>query len=463
MITRWLTYIRLFDFDVHHIPGKKNGAADALSRRGHAPEDSDSEEDVDDFFDAKLYNIYVDSGSDRVARVWLLEGEYSGSDLAIGQYLETLQKPVGIEDSEFKALKKKAAGFLVRDGYLFKRPRRSGAPPRRVVGTADQRQEILKALHDKIGHRGRNVTFQHITRRYQWKGMFEDIKEYIKTCERCQMRKKARFEEPLHPTWSTYVWEKLGLDVVYMPTTGDGYRFLVLARDDLSGWVEGRALKEKSSLEVATFIYEDLICRHGLPQKIVMDGGTENMDVTKSLLEHYGIQNLSISAYHPQSNGLVERGHAPVVNSLAKFAAGRAGDWVRFLPLALWADRVSVRASTGCSAFRLMYGQDGLLPVDFTVISWSLLNWDDVKTREDLIAARMRQLDEKELAEACAATELQHSRQTNKEYFDRVKRIRPEDRQLRIGDLVLLFNSAAENMRIRNKKLDDYWFGPYRV
>ena len=286
--------------------------------------------------------------------------------------------------------------------------------------------------------------------------MFEDISNYVKTCERCQVRKKARFEEPLHPTWSTYVWEKIGLDVVYMPVTEDGYGFLVLARDDLSGWVEGRALKKKSSLEVAAFIYEDLICRHGLPRKIVMDGGKENADITKSLLEHYGIQNIAISAYHPQSNGLVERGHAPVVNSLAKFATGRKGDWVRFLPLALWADRVTVRASTGYSAFRLMYGQDGLLPVDFTVISWNLLNWDDVRTREDLLAARMRQLNERELTEARAATELEHSRQMNKDYFDRAKRIRPKNRQLRIKDLVLLFNSTIKIMRIRNKKLNAY-------
>jgi hypothetical protein len=167
MIIRWLTYIRLFDFDVHHIPGKKNSAADALSRRGKAPEHSDSEKNVDNFFNSKLYNISADSGTDRVARVWLLEGEYAESDLAIGEYLESLRRPDGIGDMEFKALKKKAAGFLIQDGYLFKKSRRSGAPPRRVVSTAEQRHEIMRELHDKTGHRGRNATFQHINRRYQ--------------------------------------------------------------------------------------------------------------------------------------------------------------------------------------------------------------------------------------------------------------------------------------------------------
>ena len=57
MMTPWLAYIRLFDFDVKHIPGNKNGAGDALSRRGQSPHDyPDPEDDADDYFDAKLYH-----------------------------------------------------------------------------------------------------------------------------------------------------------------------------------------------------------------------------------------------------------------------------------------------------------------------------------------------------------------------------------------------------------------------
>jgi hypothetical protein len=54
MITRWLAYIRLFDFDVKHIPGSKNGAADDLSRRGKAPED-ESDSDPDEYFESDGY------------------------------------------------------------------------------------------------------------------------------------------------------------------------------------------------------------------------------------------------------------------------------------------------------------------------------------------------------------------------------------------------------------------------
>jgi len=97
MITRWLTYIRLFDFDVKHIAGNKNGGADALSRRGQASEDDPDDSDPDDYFESCLYNLRLEvqqsehGPQNHTARIWLLEGEYEGQDLILGRYLETLQ------------------------------------------------------------------------------------------------------------------------------------------------------------------------------------------------------------------------------------------------------------------------------------------------------------------------------------------------------------------------------------
>ena len=97
------------------------------------------------------------------------------------------------------------------------------------------------------------------------------------------------------------------------------------------------------------------------------------MDLTKDLLEHYRIKRTVVSAYHPQANGLVERGHDSIVNSLSKYSK-KVGEWVRHLPLALWADRVSVRRSTGYSAFEMVYGRECLLPVQFSLLSWSMVD-----------------------------------------------------------------------------------------
>lgn len=104
---------------------------------------------------------------------------------------------------------------------------------------------------------------------------------------------------------------------MHMPSA-EGYNHLVLAREDISGWVEGRSLRSTESRSVARFLYEDVICRYGICRYLVNDGGPKNRLWTEILMETYGIQNVRISAYYPQANGMVERGHQPVVDALSK-------------------------------------------------------------------------------------------------------------------------------------------------
>ena len=128
----------------------------------------------------------------------------------------------------------------------------------------------------------------------------------------------------------------------------------------------------------------------------------------KDPLEHYRIKRLDISTYHPQSNGLVECCHSAIINSLTKYSR-KSEDWVEYLPLALWADRVSIHHSTDYSAFKLLYGRDCLLQMEFSVASWSMVDWDQTQSRKDLIVARMEQLDQWNLELTQAAESLRNS------------------------------------------------------
>jgi hypothetical protein len=112
--------------------------------------------------------------------------------------------------------------------------------------------------------------------------------------------------------------------------------FIVFARDDLSGWVEGHGIRAADAKNVTKFIYEDVICWHGCPWRVVLDRGSENLNLMKGLLEHYRIQRTVVSAYHLQSNGPVEHGHDSIVNSLSKYYSKRPEEWAQYLPLTLW-------------------------------------------------------------------------------------------------------------------------------
>ena len=128
---------------------------------------------------------------------------------------------------------------------------------------------------------------------YQWKGLYEDVAEYCKTCEECQRRSRIRQEEPLHPTWSITVFQKVGVDVVYMPESAEGFKYIVFARDDLGGRV-GRTLDcQQLGSNGSKVPLRDVITRHGCPERIVVHSGPENKHIAQKLLERSKIDDRS--------------------------------------------------------------------------------------------------------------------------------------------------------------------------
>jgi len=121
MMTRWLTYIRLFDFDIKHISETKNGGADALSRQGLAMDDgSEDENEANNYFNTKLYGTMITAEPPLLARVYHHEAQYTGDNLLLRKYLETLQPLDSLTDQQYQQLRKKSRHFLIHVGYLFK-------------------------------------------------------------------------------------------------------------------------------------------------------------------------------------------------------------------------------------------------------------------------------------------------------------------------------------------------------
>ena len=71
---------------------------------------------------------------------------------------------------------------------------------------------------------------------------------------------------------------------------------------------------------MADFLWEDVICRHDCFGKLIINRGLENKDTVAELAERYGIKKVIVSAYYPQANGIIERGHAPIVDTFLKMS-----------------------------------------------------------------------------------------------------------------------------------------------
>ena len=75
-----------------------------------------------------------------------------------------------------------------------------------------------------------------------------------------------------------------------------------------------------------------------------------------------GMHKVSTTAYHPQTDGLVERFNRTLTDMLAKTVEKSGRDWDQHLPHVLFAYRASLQESTQESPFYLLYGWDPQLP-----------------------------------------------------------------------------------------------------
>ena len=242
-----------------------------------------------------------------------------------------------------------------------------------------------------------------------------------------------------------------------MPDGKLGKKFLVVARDYTSGWPEAKALARNDSEAVAKFLDEYIFSRWGIPYRLSVDGGPENKGLVADLSEQYGIERVVSSAYHPQGQGLIERGHKELVGALRKMK----GNWVDNLHRALWADRVTVKRSTGETPAFLISGREHVLPIELCVPTWQTIPWNEIHDTESLIAARARQFERRDSRLREAIDRSIRLREQGKEWFDKKARFRPEE--LQEGDLVLVRDTFGDMDMSRLTKLKPKWKGPYRI
>jgi len=175
-----------------------------------------------------------------------------------------------------------------------------------------------------------------------------------------------------------------------------------------------------------------LICRYGIPEKIITDNATNlNNQMMSELCEEFKIRHHNSSPYRPKMNGAVEAANKNIKKIIQKMVVTYK-DWHEMLPFVLHGYRTSVRISTGETPFSLVYGMEAILPFEVKIPSLRILM--ETKLEEaKWIQARYDQLnliDEKRLAVVCHG-QLYQNRM--KKAFD--KKVRP--REFRKGDLVV--------------------------
>lgn len=291
-------------------------------------------------------------------------------------------------EKEMIRFRKRSRRFFLQDSRLWLAPKLSSeCLPRLVVKDSVKRMDLMAKAHNECGHRGRDATYRHLSDRFYWPNMYDDITFFVRSCIECQKSVKSSPILPYNESWQAPLLRHFNLDTIHMPTGVGGMEYIIQATEPTILWPEARAISSNTAANVAKFIYEDIICRFLCVPYFTFDGGPEfQKEVTHLLETQYQCTVIFSTPYHPQGNAPVKRAHQPLVDALFKCTGDAKGNWPRYLHAVLFSMRVTVSRATGFSPYYLLYGTHPIFSFDLTEITWQTLDWHTVHTHEDLLA-----------------------------------------------------------------------------
>ena len=224
------------------------------------------------------------------------------------------------------------------------------------------RHDLITAIHG-LGHFGRRKTIAALQKQYFWKGMYKQVGDFIKHCTICQRYKQAppRKRTPIQFRVSSR-FEIVHIDLVGpLDTSQKGNKYLLTILDRFSLWLEAIPINSITAENVAKKFITHWVARFGLPQKILSDQGTQfESAVFDEVLRYFDIKRVRTTAYHPQTNGLLERMHGTLKTTL-RCLMNESRNWEDKLPFALLALRTALN-ETGTSPAIMMYGEPLRVP-----------------------------------------------------------------------------------------------------
>jgi len=354
------------------------------------------------------------------------------------------------DKKKLKNLEKESRNFESKFGSLYRK--RVNQKSIRVL-KEDEIDSVIYMMHNHPtgGHFAKDATFNKISTRFYWKGMYKDIEEYIKKCDACQRRGNKGGSGFLNPISVGRPFEKIGIDFVGpLEETQKGNKYILVVTDYLTKWPEAQAMSKATAENVIEFIYERIICRHGCPRIILSDRGSHFKNkLVEGLCKKFEIKHKLSSPYHPQTNGLVERFNRTLCESLAKVSENE-NDWDKHIESVLFAYRTTKHSTTKKTPFFMVYGREAILPLEDVEEGENFGKEAIIKRTYDLINLvdeRIKALENIEKSQ-----EVQRKRFNNK-----IK----EETKLNIGDKVLLKDAAKEKQY--SGKLSQKWKGPFYI
>ncbi|GFX24649.1 transposon Tf2-9 polyprotein [Trichonephila clavipes] len=313
-LARWALRLQEHDFDVKYKTGKKHSDADALSRN---PVEEETETSDKFLAVTTSMNLAMEQKKDQ--------------DLAKLKLLSNSSK-----NEEFRFID----GILCRknfdpDGKLWL-----------PVIPKHLRADILRHFHDAptAGHLGFVMT-----------GYARDF-----TGRECTEMSFV----PIPPAIAPF--HRIGIDLLgRFPKSAHGNKWIIVCTDYSTRYAITKALPTAEVDEIAKFLLEEIVLRHGAPRVIITDrGAVFRSRLVSSLVDLCNIDHRFTTAYHPQTNGLTERFNKTLADMLSMYVDVEQKNWDEILPFVTFAYNTAKQETTGFTPFYLLHGREAETTLD---------------------------------------------------------------------------------------------------
>ncbi|VFQ82595.1 unnamed protein product [Cuscuta campestris] len=441
-----LAVLGKFEFKLEHIPRAQNAEADVLSKLSvESPEYISKIATIEELVTPSLNSSEV---------IWVSADPPEWLDrLAI--YIEDGESPE--DPQEARLLRMRAPTYKIQDGVLYKRSY-NGVLLRCLRAT--EAKALMEEIHEEVcaAHQGPySISRRAIIQGYFWPTMRKDCEEYVRKCSTCQQFQNipGRPATNYTPISSVTPFSRWGIDLVGALPKGVGQaRWIVVAIDYFTKWVEAEPLAGITGRQMIDFVGTNILCRFGVPKQIISDNGTQFEEAEfQDFLKTWGIQHTKVSVAYPQANGQQENVNRTIIDGIKKKLLSEGSKWVDELPRILWTYKTTLRRATGDTPFGLAYGFEARAPAEVVIPTMREMEFDPEENEQNQVV----ELNFVEERRDEARIRAENYRRQVKSYFD--SKVKP--RAFQVGDYVM--RKREKSQPTKGGKLAKKYEGPYII